>query len=95
MDFIDRGGALGGLYRQGWGTGWTSYIHRGGALGALYRQEWGNVWAYEQMLKPENGMFLRGSVSLAGFTTGLVSISISLGRFSWSISSFVFNYKEK
>ena len=73
MDFIDRGGALGGLYRQGWGT----------------------VWTYKQMLTPENGMFLRGSVSLAGFTTGLVSISISLGRFSWSISSFVFNYKEK
>ena len=63
MDFIDRGGALCGLYKQ--------------------------------MLTSENGMFLRGSVSLAGFTTGLVSISISLGRFSWSISSFVFNYKEK
>ena len=23
VDFIDRGGALCGLYRQGWGTGWT------------------------------------------------------------------------
>ena len=63
VDFIDRGGALCGLYKH--------------------------------MLTPENGMFLRGSVSLADFTTGLVSISISLGRFSWSISSFVFNYKEK
>ena len=39
-------------------------------------------------------VFSRGSVSLAGCTTGLVSISISLGRFSWSISSFVFNYKK-
>ena len=70
------------------------FIDRGGALCGLYRQEWGNVWAYKQMLTPENSMFLRGSVSLAGFTTGLVSISISLGRFSWSISSFVFNTKK-
>ena len=23
MDFIDRGGALGGLYRQGWGNVWA------------------------------------------------------------------------
>ena len=94
MNFINRGGALCGLYRQGWGH-CVDLINRGGALCELYKQGWGTMWTYKHMLIPENGMFLRGSVSLAGFTTGLVSISISLGRFSWSISSFVFNYREK
>ena len=54
VDFIDRGGALGGLYRHGWGTVWTLYtgvghwvdfIDRGGALCGLYRQGWGTGWS--------------------------------------------------